>query len=218
MKNPDKHPQNFDDLPQGASVLRSMAGNKDQFRVPEQYFETFPDKLQHLLLLKKGTDFKVEESYFESFPDKIKTLTLQQKNEHAPMPTDAYFESFPRRVQDKIHEGKSQPSPLIPRLAWGGFALAACVVLAIMIIKPFQQEIHELQPTKQLAQLSKQEIYQVAENESFDEAVLMEEVSSLKDDTAPASPAEEQVSEDHQAIADYLLEQNIDLNTLVNEL
>ena len=87
-----------------------------------------------------------------------------------------------------------------------------------MIIKPFQQEIQEQQPTKQLAQLSKQEIFQVAENESFDEATLMEEVSQLEEEKAEETKDLDAASQDHQAIADYLLEQNIDLNTLVNEL
>jgi len=218
MKNPDNHKQNFDDLPVGASVLRSMAGKKDPFRVPENYFESFPDKMQHLLLLKKGNDFKVEASYFESFPDKIKTLTLQQKSETNPIAPEGYFETLPRIVQNKVHEGKHQPSPFIPRLVWGGFAMAACLILAIMIIKPFQQEILEQQPTKQLAQLSKQEIFQVAENESFDEATLMEEVSQLEEEKAKETKNLDAAGQDHQAIADYLLEQNIDLNTLVNEL
>jgi hypothetical protein len=218
MKNPAANNHNSDDLPQGASVLRSVVKDKETFSVPAQYFETFPDKMEHLLLLKKGEDFKVSENYFNEFPEKIKILTLQQKAENSPTAPVGYFDSLPRILQDKVNIPAKKQQSGIPGIAWGGFALAACLVLGIMLIKPFDDEIKENLPGKQLAQLSKQEINMVAESETFDEATLIEEVSAA-DLQIPAEESKNvNPAEDNEAIANYLLEQNIDLNTLVNEL
>lgn len=219
MKNPLSDKSQHNDLPPEAKMLRGLAKDKNNFIVPANYFETFPNQLEHLLLTKKGVDFKVNESYFEELPEKIKVLTLQEKAENNPIAPDGYFDKLPRILQDKVHTPIRRESR-IPGYSLAGLALAACVVLVIMVIKPFEEKPIQQIATKPLAQLSKVEINTVVENEVFDESTLLEAVSDWEETPPEENALTENTSEnsDSEEIANYLMEQNIDLNTLVNEL
>lgn len=219
MKKPLSNNDEHNELPKEAAVLRSVVKDKNTFIVPAAYFEEFPDKIQTLLLMKKGEDFKVNEQYFEELPHKIKVLTLQEKLADSPAAPEGYFEKLPRLLQDKVNESHKKENKT-PVYSWAGFALAASLVIGWFIFKPFEEKInHDLQ-SQSIAQLSKQEISVAVEQEVFDENMLVEAVAEMENTNTTIQAEEEQNGKnaEQEAIANYLMEQNIDLNTLVNEL
>jgi hypothetical protein len=189
-------------------MLFSLKKEHSGFMVPDGYFQGFPDRLSTLVLLRKTEDFKVPEHYFENLPEHLKVLTLEEKAKapfHVP---EGYFEKLPRRLQDRVHPNQVHPrSFFLPRLALPAMAAAAGIALLVGIFFSIRQESSEPQTAMNMSHLNHEE---VESNllENVDESFLIEQAENTQDHE----------SAEQDAIGEYLIENQVDLNTLVNEL
>ncbi|MFI5148743.1 MAG: hypothetical protein ACHQRM_03355 [Bacteroidia bacterium] len=217
MKTPEYIDYESEDLDPLPSFLQQ--GKKaDPYQVPERYFDELPDRILSEIRLDalRPMEQAVPELYFESLAADVENGIVLDKlsvNREAPytVPAD-YFEWLPARIQDKLTSAPKSLPVLgrirnlfrIPYLITGA---AACIViiLAIRILSPATDQATSLA-------LNDQERKEVMENpEAFglEESVVMEHVAvktKLNDKTTP-------VSDQNEAI-DYLMDNNIDINTL----
>jgi hypothetical protein len=219
MENGKKNSKEEMDFLNDYPLLKKAGQEKSHFEVPALYFEEFPNKIETLLLSKKGIDFTVPEGYFETLRYRVNVLTLQEKPGNLPLPEEEYFNELPRQLQERVAGINKKEKVFIPVWQWGGLSVAVIIVLAMIIVKPFENEIKINHSKVEFAQLSKQEIYQAAVAENFDVDFLMDELmdpvaSENKESIKPNT----EKTDNHETVSDYLLEENIDLNTIVNEL
>lgn len=216
------------------------------FAVPVGYFEAFPERMECLLLLRKPAPFSVPEGYFEQFSERVMQLTLQRtgadpfavpdgyfaslparvQQQVAPAPEvswtvpDAYFDDFARRVQHRIAQEQRSPfrSPLRvvhrPALALA----AACLVLLVgwagwntflVDSKPGTAPTASHGPAALPAALPAAEVLAYVDEDALAEAA-----------SAPAAEATATTESkpQHEATAEWLMNESIDEATLAEQL
>jgi hypothetical protein len=190
----------------------SKIGKKEVFSVPPLYFEQLPAKLEQLILSKKQGVFTVPENYFENLPHQLQQLVLNEKQKETFDVPERYFEQLPHLIQAKAAAGRNVhgwDAFFQPAVKWGLALVVACVC-AFVVMNSFY--FSSTDTKVQTAQLTKAELKQAVEAGEFasmDEEVLMEQIEEEVPSTADDKQAE---------ITNYLIENNVELNTLINEL
>lgn len=194
-------------IKRAAPVLFSLDRRGSPFHIPEHYFSEFPSKVSSLVLLRKEDSFSTPVGYFEALPEHLEKLTLQKKNGGTFEAPAGYFERLPHSMQNKVLErGPVAKNPVYPRLVIPVLAAAAVAVLTLGILLNLRKEEGQGPLALNSVSISPEE----AEGgllESADEQFLIEQV------VASAEP-----DRNHEAWSDYLIENQVDLQTLANEL
>jgi hypothetical protein len=208
------------------SEILSRIGKENGFVLPHHYFDTFPDKVNQLLLLEKTKEegFVTPVDYFETLPERILQRTQLPKAADASAP-NSYFEDLPQRIQARIYEEEKRKEwKILPAIPTWSYALAASICLLIGIgvwMKP--QTVQVAHDTKkphntpaclvkkkeniqvQVSTETKEVIQQHVEEqliEQLDENLLLDELNNQ------STPGE--LALESKEINDYLLENNID--------
>ena len=212
------------------SEILSQIGKENGFVVPKNYFETFPAKVNQLLLLEKTSEqsFVIPNQYFDKLPERVSQRTQLPKIKEAIAPTQ-YFDELPQRIQARIYEEESKRKwQLVPTIPNWSYALAAsvCLLIGLLIwMKPdstqVAQETHHT-AEKPVCLMKKKEQLQVQVStatqaeiqthveeqliDHLDETLLIEELENQE-------PNQELAIEQAE-IKDYLLENHVDQTLL----
>jgi hypothetical protein len=193
-------------LRKSAPILFSIDKSSSPFILPESYFEQFPLRINSLVLLSKKRDFEAPQNYFSDLPEKLKVITLQKKSSfEAP---EGYFDKLPGVLQEQVHRDKpSLRRSLFPRLAVSMLAAAAVILVVTTGINfYFIKDSNNNETALNLKQINVEDAESIL-LESADENFLLEHA------LVSAEPID-----NREAISDYLIENQIDVNTLATEL
>lgn len=202
--------------------------------------EHLDDLAPSLSKLTKGEGFGVPGDYFDDLASRIQQRIQEEKElrEIAPMLSEIpkynpfavpgdYFEELPSRIQERVIENRR--SSWSEQLAWlfrPQFALAA-VVIAIVAITVFllvnnngkenkmevpiadNSTVHDSVSSDSLSVSEEEALY------SMDESALVE---TLENEQATTNETTTANSDNEDDIVTYLVENDIDVASIVNEL
>ncbi len=183
---------------------------KEVFVVPELYFEALPEAMKQLTLQGKEQVFAVPENYFEHLPLHMQQLVLAEKKENTFEVPENYFELLPHIIQAKAHEKRRIAGfdwQFQPKVKLSLAMVTACTLAFVAYTFLFQSNSVNTQTAV---------LTEVQPELSFDEQVMMNvDESTLIEALEPATEA---APEEENEISNYLLENNVDINSIINEL
>jgi hypothetical protein len=195
---------------------------EDPYTVPEGYFEALAGQIQSEINLSK-TALKspvLPDSFFEEQALQIESAIALEKlqlSKEEPYKVPAgYFEMLSGRIQDRT-EGTREKRPVMGRIKqlvfdnyWIPASLAAVCVL-LLGIRMFLAGPEIVSPAHDVAlnEGDKKEVIDNLELYGFDDAIVLDHVSSKSKmiENTDASP-------DKKATIDYLIENNVDVNSI----
>ncbi len=220
MERTDNIPDDFENLERYAPTLHKIA-RVNPFSVPSGYFESLSEILSTVAVIAKASNYKktndIPEGYFDKLPSFIQSqAVLSDIKKENPFAVPAnYFDYLPARIQERIQQTSKNENWLTgligklisPRLA---FALPIALIVVAAGFFLLRNPIDNMNSDKQLSELSNKDLSETA-NE-FDESYLIDEITEGGIVTDAAS------SEDTDDIADYLIDNKVDVNVLLNEM
>lgn len=213
----------FDELTEAIRIelIASQFSKENPFTVPADYFNELALDVESTVAatqLVSENKFDVPANYFDELPKEIETGIITSsfpKENPFEVPVD-YFDHLPAVIQDKISSQAKKVKVL--SLDWFTktqlLAVAASVVIVCLIGVKYWDKSNLISPEKTVANLTKSTEKNVDEGmENVDESTLEE---ALSEETESSSAQVQIASNDH--IVEYLVDDHIDVNTLMNEL
>lgn len=213
----------FDELAEAIriEVTASQFSKENPFSVPADYFNELALDVEATIAasqLVSENKFDVPANYFDELPKEIEAGIIASsfpKENPFEVPTD-YFDHLPSVIQDRISTQTKKVKVL--SLDWFTrtqvLAVAASVVIVCLVGINYWNKSNELIPDKAVASLVKPVEKTLDEHiENVDESTLEE---ALSEDGNSSSTNTQVASNDH--IVDYLVDNHIDVSTLMNEL
>lgn len=215
MESIDNIPDDFENLERYAPNLYKI-GKDTPFSVPPNYFESLPEivntvvKVGEISPLLKNNN--IPEGYFDELPSFInaQTLLADIKKENPFVVPAGYFDCLPAQIQEVIQTQKQKISffALFQKLFSPRLALVFSGLLVIITgIYFLQKPVESINNNLQLSDLTKKELSETTYD--FDESYLMDELSEEDADIANENP---------DYIADYLIDNNVEVSTLLKEM
>lgn len=214
----------FEELPEVIRVaqIASRFDKQNPFDVPAGYFDELPVELVAGIFangLAEEMKAGVPANYFEELPKEIETgiiaSTFPKENPFA-LP-DTYFDQLPAALQKKITAPEKEVKVL--NLDWFNktqlLAVAASFLIVCLIgFNYWKKSIPTISKT-QVASLSTQPEKTLEERmENVDESTLEDALSDEEGSTQSASTA----TASNEYIVNYLIDNHIDIGTLMTEL
>jgi len=213
-------PEDSDNLEKHAPQLFKIE-KRNCFSVPDNYFGNLPSFIEqerHLATMK-ANNFIVPEHYFEELPDIIQGR-IRSEAEMGDVPAD-YFDTLADRIQSKIKKTEAKEVKVIAFKdyvfsKYTAVAIAATIALLLgwnTLMK--NKDIVKEPATLAMTETEKTAFTQSQEVYTLDESALIDELAGYEN----TGNGQETVSEVDQAdIADYLLENNVDVSSMIKEL
>ncbi len=191
------------------------------YQVPADYFEELPRRIMSeiRLLDLKPAEQPVPEHFFEELSEAIhhsiiiENLSIS-KEEPYQVPAD-YFDWLPSRIQDKIVTAPRVRFGLDWWKQWATVRIllpSALGVVVLLICIRFMAPAANTNESFALNEQDKKEVIENPEAFGLDESIVMEHVvnrSKILDKTSSSSDQNEAI--------DYLIENNVDLNSLPSD-
>lgn len=222
MQEADNIPNDFDNLERYAPSLFKIK-KENPFSVPANYFDTLPEmvmaaKAVENINIATLVNNNVPEGYFDSLPSFIQSQAILSdiKKENPFVVPANYFDYLPARIQEKVHAKKTSWIDSIleklfsPRLA---YALSITILLTAAGIYYFNQNEKIIENNVALSELNKTELIETANDIIPDENFIIDELTAEGID-----PSESENKTNSDEIENYLIENNVDINTLIKEM
>lgn len=213
----------FDELPEvvRVEIIASQFSKENPFTVPADYFNELALDIEATIAstqLVSENKFDVPANYFDELPKEIEAGIITSsfpKENPFEVPVD-YFDHLPTVIQDKISSQTKKVKVL--SLDWFTkkqlLAVAASVVIVCLIGIKYWNKSNLIAPESPVASLTISTEKTLEDGmENVDESTLEE---ALSEEVESGSPQLQIASNDH--IVEYLVDDHIDVNTLMNEL
>jgi hypothetical protein len=216
----------FDELPEAICIetITSQFSRENPFTVPANYFNDLVIEVEASVFatgLVKENKFDVPANYFDELPQEITSGIIASsfpKENPFEVPSD-YFEYLPSLIQDRIAAQTKKVKVLT--LDWFTaktqmLAVAASVVIVCLIGINYWNKSSNTAVNGPVASVTKPAERTLDEHiENVDESTLEEALAEEGTDNKQ-QPRIQLASNDH--IVNYLIDNQIDVGTLVNEL
>ncbi|MBI2271297.1 MAG: hypothetical protein HYU69_13215 [Bacteroidetes bacterium] len=213
----------FDELPEaiGIEIITSRFSKENPFTVPADYFNELSIDIEASVAATQFASeykFDIPANYFDELPMEIEAKIIASsfpKENPFELPAD-YFDHLPAVIQDKISPQAKKVKVL--SLDWFTktqlLAVAASVVIVCLIGIKYWNKSNLVVPENPVAGLTKSAEKTLEDGmENVDESTLEE---ALSEEAESGSQQLQIASNDH--IVEYLVDDHIDVNTLMNEL
>lgn len=213
----------FDELPEAIriEIIASQFSKENPFTVPADYFNELALDIEATIAetqLVSEHKFNVPANYFDELPKEIEAGIITSsfpKENPFEVPAD-YFDHLPAAIQDNILSQAKKVKVL--SLDWFSktqlLAVAASVIIVCLIGVRYWNKSNLIAPENTVASLTKSAEKTVEDGmENVDVSTLEE---TLSEETESENPQAQIASNNH--IVEYLVDDHIDVSTLMNEL
>lgn len=219
----------FDELPEAVRIATITSGfnNDNPFAVPANYFNDMALELEASVYatdLINENEFDIPANYFDELPNEIQTGIIAAsfpKENPYQVPLN-YFEKLPLAIQDKITSGERSKVKVL-QLDWFSkaqlLAAAASVIIVCLVGINFWNKSTDRVTPSSIAKIetpvsNKFDLRLDNIDESTLEDMLLSEEGTSIELNQPTSP---QLAS-NEKIVNYLIDNHIDIGTLLNEL
>lgn len=213
--------ETLEDLkPLSATLLKIE--KKNPFKIPENYFEKLTNKIQNKIAQKSkiiSNKYSIPDKYFENLAERISEKIIEKEilnsvsgleKKNPFLVPENYFENFINRISEKIPAKKEATiisiGIYLKKYKYSAVAIAAAVaaLIALYLFYPSSTSMQKRELFVSAEDISNSLYFQ-----EIDEATIIDEinVNSFKE-----------VPNKNNFIEDYLIDNDIDENTIINEL
>ncbi len=219
----------FDELPEDVLIttITSSFNKQNPFAVPVNYFNDMAVELEASIYaanLSKESELDIPANYFDDLPNEIQagiiTASFPKENPYE-LPLN-YFEKLPLVIQDKINAGERSKVKVL-QLDWFSkvqlLTVAASVIIVCLVGINFWNKSTDLIMPSTIVKIetpasNKFDLRIENIDESTLEDMLLGEEGTSSKTIKPESP---QLAS-NEKIVNYLIDNHIDISTLLNEL
>lgn len=220
MNNKTNIPEDFDNLERYAPTLLKI-GKANHFSVPDLYFEELANFIHSEIAVSniKKTEFELPSNYFEKLPDFIAaSVKLEELKEQKAFEVPAdYFDSLPTRIQDLVFSENKNGSGFWNWLqqVFSPKIFAPTCSMVVILLALYSNWNFTTQHNSRV-KFAAVDIKYIQENTSVND--IEEELIIEESDIANISSEFAHTETDSEEIENYLVENNMDINTIANEL
>ncbi len=196
----------------------SSLPSKNPFSTPEGYFDLLPIMIQQRIAAEEaGAELDVPEGYFDELPNIIQSrLKLEElKGESGYEVPGDYFNTLAGRIQERLKEEKKETRVISFReyvfSRYTAVAIAASVALLLGWYTLFYKTAGEyIQPEVQMAGMDTVDTNNLVADAiaGLDEATLIE----------AATGSSEEEGNENTDVENYIIDNDIDISSMVKEL